>query len=63
MSNHTRSVVTVILTSFLFWTMFQRQVFYMHWWVFVFLMTVIYLVIDVVLKAILERVGTQRNTP
>lgn len=58
MSNHTRSVVTVILTSFLFWTMFQRQVFYMHWWVFVFLMTVIYLVIDVVLKAILERVGT-----
>lgn len=63
MSNHTRSVVTVILTSFLFWSMFQRQVFYMNWWVFVFLMTVIYLVIDVVLKVILERVGTQRNIP
>jgi hypothetical protein len=35
----------------------------MNWWVFVFLMTVIYLVIDVVLKVILERVGTQRNIP
>jgi len=59
MHPNARSLVAVLISGFIVWSILSTAMFLsMHWWGFLFMLGVTYMVVDVGLQALLERRAT-----
>lgn len=56
-----RSFIAVLVSGYIMWSMFSSMYFRVPLWMFLFVLGITFLVIDVLLSVVLERL--RKNTP